>query len=109
MMVGAVAPNFAESVQAVALGASGVQSLPAGGQPEKLRSRDTRPRGVAGRGIPVPSSRLSSPRPRIVRDRTRVCRASVRLPLRHRLHSSWAQLRLTGRVSWGRGDPAQHS
>lgn len=26
MMVGAVAPNFAESVQAVALGASGVQS-----------------------------------------------------------------------------------
>lgn len=30
-------------------------------------------------------------------------------PLRCRLHLFWAQLRLTGRVPWGRGDPAPYA
>lgn len=76
-----------------------------------MRSRDTRPGGVAGKGILVPSSRLSSPRlsGTLGLSETTQGFAGPRSPLRRRLHSSWAQLRLTGRVPWGRGDPAQCS
>lgn len=117
-----MAPNFAEGFRkAGALGASGVQSQGLlGAEPEKLRSGSTRAQ-QRGRGSKSPAPTSPSPGQvgpwdcQTLLTTVGLCPKETQgftgppsPPLRRRLHSSWAQLRLTGSAPWGRGDPAPY-